>query len=141
MKKIIIASAVALACVGGIQASAMDQLGKYESRNRVLVLFGGSGDQKLAQQVEILRDKKSDLADRDMVVFTVIGDSVRPVYGDATGVDARKLREAANVKGNRFQAVLIGKDGGVKLRSSNVVTDANMFGLIDRMPMRKAGQG
>lgn len=141
MKKTIIASAVALACAAATQASAMDQLGKYEWKNRVLVLFGGSGDQKLAQQVEILRDKKSDLADRDMVVFTVIGDSVRPVYGDASGVDARKLREAADVKGNKFQAVLIGKDGSVKLRSANVVTDANMFGLIDRMPMRKAGQG
>ena len=141
MRPIIIASATALGFVMSTQAPAMDQLGKYQSNSRVLVLFGGSGDQKLARQVEVLRGKQSELADRDMVVFTVIGDAVRPIYGETTGVDARKLRKEADIEDNTFQAVLIGKDGGVKLRSSHVVTNTNMFGLIDRMPMRKAGQG
>jgi Domain of unknown function (DUF4174) len=68
-------------------------------------------------------------------------DQVRPVYGDAAGVDARKLRQEADKPDNTFQAVVIGKDGGVKLRSSDVVTDDKLFGLIDSMPMRKAGQG
>ena len=142
MKTVIIASAVAVASVMAFQASAtMDELGKYGWKNRVVVLFGGSGDQKLARQVEMLKSHQKDLASRDMVVITVIGDEVRPVYGDATGVDARKLRQQAGIKGNAFEAVLIGKDGGVKLRSSEVVTDEAMFGLIDRMPMRKNGQG
>ncbi|MGA1802743.1 DUF4174 domain-containing protein [Rhizobium sp. HT1-10] len=142
MKTVIIASALAVAAIMASQASAtMDELRKYEWKNRVVVLFGGSGDQKLARQVELLRSHEKDLANRDMVVITVIGDEVRPVYGDATGVDARKLRQQAGIEGNAFEAVLIGKDGGVKLRSSEVVTDEAMFGLIDRMPMRKNGQG
>lgn len=141
MKTFIIASAIAIAAVSATQAFALDELGKYQFKNRVVVLFGGSSDQKLATQVEVLKSKQSDLADRDVVVMTVIGGEVRPVFGDATGVDALKLRQDADIKGNTFQAVLIGKDGGVKLRSSDVVTDVKLFGLIDSMPMRKAGQG
>ena len=141
MKTLIIASAIAIAAVSATQAFALDELGKYQSKNRVVILFGGSGDQKLARQVELLKNQESDLAERDVVVITVIGDEVRPVYGDATGVDARKLRHEADIKGNTFQAVVIGKDGGVKLRSSDVVSDDKLFGLIDSMPMRKAGQG
>lgn len=142
MKTVVIASALAVAAIMASQASAtMDELRKYEWKNRVVVLFGGSRDQKLARQIALLRSHEKGLANRDMVVITVIGDEVRPVYGDATGVDARKLRQQAGIGGNAFQAVLIGKDGGVKLRSSDVVTDEDMFGLIDRMPMRKNGQG
>ena len=40
--------------------------------------------------------------------MTVVGDEVRPVDGDATGVDARKLRQDADIKGNTFEAVVIG---------------------------------
>lgn len=141
MKTILVASAIAIVSMAASQAFAMDELEKYQSKNRVVVLFGGSGDQKLARQVQVLKSKPGELANRDMVVFTVIGDEVRPIYGDATGVDARKLRQEAGIKGNEFQAVLIGKDGGIKLRSPDVVTDTAMFGLIDRMPMRKNGQG
>jgi hypothetical protein len=140
MKKIVVATSVALLTAVS-HASAMDSLSQYAWKHRVLILFGSSGDQKLAQQVQILKGKTKDLAERDMVVFTVIGDDVRPVYGDASKVDARKLRQDAGIRSGNFQAILVGKDGGVKLRSQTVVTDSNMFGLIDRMPMRKAGQG
>jgi hypothetical protein len=140
MKKIFVATSVAL-LIAASHASAMDSLSQYAWKHRVLILFGSSGDQKLAQQVQILKGKTKDLAERDMVVFSVIGDDVRPVYGDASKVDARKLRQDAGIRSGSFQAVLVGKDGGVKLRSQTVVTDSNMFGLIDRMPMRKAGQG
>jgi hypothetical protein len=33
--------------------------------------------------------------------------------------------------------LLIGKDGGVKLRSSEPVSVKDIFGLIDSMPMRR----
>ena len=141
MKTFLIASAIAIAAASGSQAFALDELAKYQSQNRVIILFGETGDKKLAKQVEVLKTQESGLAERDVVVMTVIGDEVRPVYGDATGVDARKLRQEAEIRGNTFQAVVIGKDGGVKLRSSDVVTGTKLFNLIDSMPMRKAGQG
>lgn len=139
MKTLIVASAIAIAAASVTQAFALDELGKYQSKNRVVILFSGSGDQKLVKQVEVLKSQKATLRSGTLVM-TVIGEEVRPVYGGATGVNARKLRQEAGIKGNTFQAVVIGKDGGVKLRSSDVVTDDKLFGLIDSMPMRKAGQ-
>ena len=141
MRTFLIASAIAIAAASVSQVFALDELAKYRSQNRVIVLFGGSGDQKLAKQVEVLKTQESGLAERDVVVMTVIGDEVRPVRGDATGVDARKLRQEADINGNTFEAVLIGKDGGVKLRSLDVVTGGKLFELIDSMPMRKVGRG
>lgn len=128
-------TAISIACVSALVATpafAIDELGKYAWKSRVVLLFGGSGGQKLAEQVRLLKGRESDLASQDMVVLSVLGDEVCPVYGDGTGVDARKLRKEAGVKGNGFQAVPIGKDGGVKLRSSDVVDDKKIFGVIDQ---------
>lgn len=36
-----------------------------------------------------------------------------------------------------FQVVLIGKDGGEKMRSSQPITSEKLYGAIDAMPMRK----
>jgi len=41
------------------------------------------------------------------------------------------------VQAGTFQVLLIGKDGGVKLRSSGPVSMKDLFGLIDSMPMRQ----
>ena len=37
-----------------------------------------------------------------------------------------------------FEIVLIGKDGGEKLRQGQVLSSEKLFGLIDAMPMRQA---
>jgi hypothetical protein len=49
----------------------------------------------------------------------------------------RDIRERLGLKTGTFQVVLIGKDGGVKLRSSEPVSMKDLFGLIDSMPMRQ----
>ena len=44
---------IAIAAASVSQVFALDELAKYQPQNRVIILFGGSGDQKLAKQVEI----------------------------------------------------------------------------------------
>ncbi|AYD04525.1 DUF4174 domain-containing protein [Neorhizobium sp. NCHU2750] len=139
MKKILFATAIAVLAVTS-QASAMESLSQYAWKNRVLILFGTSGNQKLASQVQLLKGRQSNLAARDMVVISVIGDEIRPIYGNSSKIDARQLRREADITSGGFQAVLVGKDGGIKLRSQDVITDATVFGLIDRMPMSKSGR-
>ena len=39
---------------------------------------------------------------------------------------------------NSFSVLLIGKDGGEKYRTSEIPDLAEMFALIDTMPMRRA---
>jgi hypothetical protein len=135
---ILAASAVILTTA--IQGFTMDSLSHYDWKNRVLILFGDAGDQKMLQQVELLHKQTDGLADRDMVVLQVSGASVRTLYGSGSAVDAARLKREADIDGDGFQAILVGKDGGIKLRSDEVVSDVEMFDLIDRMPMRRAGQ-
>jgi len=58
------------------------------------------------------------------------------VTNDLTG-DQRVHRVCLTLTGMGFQVLLIGKDGGVKLRSSEPVSMKDLFGLIDSMPMRQ----
>jgi hypothetical protein len=96
MKTLIVASAIAIASV--TQAFALDELGKYQSKNRVVILFSGSGDQKLVKQVEVLKSQKATLRSGTLVM-TAIGEEVRPVYGGATGVNAPEAETGSRHQG------------------------------------------
>ncbi|OCJ43149.1 hypothetical protein A6U92_20215 [Agrobacterium rubi] len=106
----------------------------------MLVVFGKTEDAKVQTQIETIREQEAELADRDMVVLHVTADNVTPIFGSAGGLDAKTLTREARANGKAFEAVLIGKDGGIKLRSDDVVGSLALFDLIDRMPMRQAGQ-
>lgn len=132
--------AIAATVFATSQGFAMDSLSRFEWQNRVLLVFGTSNDPRIARQIDILSGQAGALADRDMVILKVTRDQVVSVFGAAPDLDAARLREEAKIDGDAFEAVLVGKDGGVKLRSSSVVSDVELFELIDSMPMRRAGQ-
>ena len=137
MKRILIASLIALS---SSQVFAMDSLKDFAWKNRVVLVFGSAADQTLLQQIEILKRQKVELDERDMVVIRVSDGEARAVYGDAPALKSANLRTDADIKNDGFQVVLVGMDGGIKLRSEKVVSDVEMFNLIDRMPMRRAKQ-
>lgn len=118
----------------GASAAGLDAFGW---KNRVLVVFAKPGDPAAAEQRRLLIGDKQALAERDMVVLDVLGDTVSPVFGQADGVTAAELRNDAAIKdGSRFTVILVGKDGGIKLRATRPVAPDQLFGLIDSMPMR-----
>lgn len=137
MKPYLIAAAATLTAT---QVFAMDSLSQFEWKNRVLLIFGDFGDVSCERQIDVIERQSAELADRDMVVLHVSGNDVRTIYGAASPMDGARLRAEAGVSDDAFQTILVGKDGGVKLRSEKVVSDLEMFGLIDRMPMRGSGQ-
>jgi hypothetical protein len=138
MKTIAAALAVTLGTI--VPASAMDSLSQYDRKNRVLVLFGDPEDRDMRRQIALLRAQSDELSERDMIVLQVSGDIVNAIHGQGGNLHAETLRTDADIRGDGFQAILVGKDGGVKLRSNKVVGDVEMFEFIDRMPMRRAGQ-
>lgn len=135
MKRMLVAAVFALAAT---QGSAMDSLSSFGWEKRVVLVFGDAADRKLGQQIEKLVSRTDELRERDMVVIRVVGDDAQAVYGQSPPLDADRLREEANIAAAGFQIVLVGKDGGVKLRSGEIVQDVALFDLIDRMPMRRA---
>ena len=86
------------------------------------------------EDVAALKEHTPGLEERDAVWF-VLDDEllVTNFPGTVAPAFAGDLRES--VSGDR-PVLLIGKDGGVKSSSSDLDLDA-LFGLIDRMPMRR----
>lgn len=138
MKRVVVAISLWITSV--TSGFAMDSLAELQWNKRILVLFAEADNPELKRQLDLLTTRTADLADRDMLVLHVTAADVKAIYGKAGNADAKQLRSEAGIDGAQFTAVLIGKDGGEKLRSHHVVSDKEIFELIDSMPMRKAGQ-
>ncbi|WP_139925940.1 DUF4174 domain-containing protein [Hymenobacter sp. DG01] len=100
-------------------------------QKRVLLLCAPTPDDaELRQQKQLLGPVKADLNTRDLLVREV-------VWSQLPAADQRYLSQKLGVGGTAFQAVLIGKDGGVKRRETKALPPAQLFATIDAMPMRQ----
>lgn len=124
--------------VGGQHAETID-LRAYQWSHRVLIIGSPSTDHSLYRSlVQALERQAQSLHDRDMLVFHLVesGGSragERPLSPHA----AAALREQLRLVSGQLMMVLIGKDGGEKLRRTNRVDLTEMLALIDTMPMRQ----
>jgi hypothetical protein len=78
------------------------------------------------------------VSDRDLVVFKIF--DTGQSFMNSTQIDAQAaegIRRQFDVPLGIFTVILVGKDGGVKLRVNDPVKLADIFGLIDSMPMRQ----
>ncbi|MEC8321287.1 MAG: DUF4174 domain-containing protein [Planctomycetota bacterium] len=123
-----------------------DALARSWRWNRRVVLALGP-ERDLSRQATLVGDDWAGWLDRDLelVLLTRDGGLVVERFVDGGPVGAAfdagvetALEERFGLEpvADRFQAVLVGKDGGVKHRWSAVVEPAGVFDLIDAMPMR-----
>lgn len=101
--------------------TSAQKLSDYRWENRVILIFGND-QQAVSKQKEVFDAKKKDLEERDLRVF------VNPETKEM-----QKLRRETG-----FEVILIGKDGGVKKRKTELMTTEELFGIIDSMPMRQS---
>lgn len=94
---------------------------------RVLLFYTENGLEKWKAQVKALEGHQKDILERDIEVKTF-------PYSKANASEWHKWTIDST---NSFTFILVGRDGGEKLKSSEVVTPEKLFGLIDVMPMRK----
>lgn len=98
-----------------------------ESPRQVLLFYTNSGLEKQKSQMAILNARRKDIRERDIQVSQY--SSTRNDLSEWKKWDVDSI--------NAFTFILVGRDGGEKLRSSEVVSAEKLFGLIDAMPMRK----
>lgn len=95
---------------------------------RLLLVFAPSvSEPRYEEQRRLLEGHEAGLEDRGLLFI--------PVFEGESEADAP--RERYGVSYGRFEAVLVGKDGGEKFRSAEPVTPEELFELIDAMPMRR----
>ncbi|MBX5043619.1 DUF4174 domain-containing protein [Rhizobium lentis] len=116
-----------------------ESLAAFQWRNRVFVVFADRDNSRAARQENQLLADRQALDERDLVVLKISGAGVRPLFGAADGLDGEAIRrdlEALEI--GEFAAFLIGKDGTVKLKVSEPITNGELFAIIDSMPQRAA---
>ncbi|KIN64354.1 DUF4174 domain containing protein [Sulfitobacter noctilucicola] len=103
----------------------MDDLSEFRWKKRPVLVFADSPDDpEYIEQMELLRARTEELVERDVVVLT------------DTDPDARSaLRLLMRPRG--FMLVLVGKDGGNKLRKPFPWDVREITRSIDKMPMRQ----
>jgi hypothetical protein len=111
-------------------------LRRLRDHQRVLLIFAASRrDARVEEQLAAIREKAAEAADRDLVTIAVTE------TGDAgTGIrltDAAAVRRRFGVKAGEFRVILVGKDGGEKLRSERPIAFERLRATIDAMPMRQ----
>lgn len=96
----------------------------------LLVAAPTAGQVEFQDQKKLLAAAPEQLRERDVLVLNVLHDQLTPA-------DRQFLQQELRLKLTGLEIVLIGKDGGVKERSSRPLAPATLFGTIDKMPMRR----
>jgi hypothetical protein len=115
---------------------------------RPLLIFAGSYDRNVQQQLQLLAQQRQEMEARQIVAVPFLlheEKNDKPWNGVLPDRDMMQLTPAESASARRrfridqddFTVVLLGKDGGEKLRSDTPVTMETLTRLIDSMPMRQ----
>ncbi|MEM7521857.1 MAG: DUF4174 domain-containing protein [Pseudomonadota bacterium] len=107
------------------QAADMADLSEFRWKKRPVLVFADSADDPaFIEQLALLEARAEALAERDVVVLTDTDPAARSA-----------LRLKMRPRG--FMLVLVGKDGGIKLRKPFPWDVREISRSIDKMPMRQ----
>ena len=101
-------------------------LAQSNNKRRVFLFTDGENNPTLIEQKQILKSDEAGCSERDMIIETYI-----------IAKTNKKILSKYNISAVPFTFLLIGKDGHVALRSYKVIPKAQLFALIDGMPMRR----
>ncbi len=110
----------------GLMALALMATSAATKAHRIVVVVGQPGDPRTTKQHALLSHDAAAMRERDVIVQ------------DITPETARRDRPELDVRSHAaFEVLLIGKDGGVKLRRDTPIAASKIIALIDAMPMRQ----
>lgn len=100
-------------------------LSDYQWENRLLILVSKAENPDVAEQKRVFPKTHKEFAERDLLLL-------ERAQNDS------ELMERFDISATFQGVLLIGKDGGLKLKKPFFVEPEDIFKLIDGMPMRRA---
>ena len=136
MKRIVILSLLLSSVIPGF---SQELPADYQWQNRVLLVFGPTPDHYMVrEQLALWQPEHIGFKERNLVVFRIYANKgLQPKGGQLNSSEVKSLRTKYQISNEKFWVILIGKDGGTKLSSSELLTVKELFMVIDRMPMRR----
>lgn len=121
-----------------ISPSNAQSLSSHQWKDRLVVIYSNATSNSTFQnQLNELKKESEGIRDRKIVIYQSINGKVKKgLVGnenwDNSEIEFQKLNDSPS----KFEVLLIGLDGGVKLRKTDLLTTEELFGTIDQMPMR-----
>jgi hypothetical protein len=119
------------------------ELSDYLWQRRPLLLFAPSeSDPRLIETMRRIAASQCDFVDRDMVLGRIVTEGTSTLDGNVVDRNrAQMLFSDFGIGADSFSVVLIGKDGGEKLRVADIPDLQSIYAVIDGMPMRARETG
>lgn len=119
--------------------SDAQNLKDFRWKNRIILVFGEVSEKdEVDKQIKELKKDSAGLNDRKILLLQV----TQHLVTDQFGIKYKEslYNEALTIQSNadHFEILLIGLDGGIKLRKNQFVSLSELYKLIDVMPMRQA---
>lgn len=114
-------------------------LREYQWRNRLVILVDHTlYTQELQSQYQLLIREEAKLKERDIILISLSPSEVHTTSNKSDDLEANAIYKALSLPKHYSGLLLIGKDGGVKLKKNFEVLPELIFTRIDGMPMRRA---
>jgi len=135
---VVLTAVFACSIFGGQKAMSMD-LNQFQWKNRLLFIFAPEKGDAFFQALQSeISNQPDEISERDLVVFSIF--ETGPSYQENIQLDTRTaaaIRAKFAAPPGQFTCILVGKDGGIKLRQDSQVKLGEVFDRIDAMPMRR----
>jgi hypothetical protein len=114
------------------------ELSSHKWKGRLLLILTTENSKSRHQeQIKILQDNIEGLEERKLVIYSVMPDRYKKGIGAESWMKSARLNDYYRQEGKEFEVILIGLDGGVKFRQSEILSIEKLFATIDAMPMRR----
>lgn len=123
-----------------LNAMHAQSIKSYKWENRVLLVFASEANNALFKnQIEELKPHGEGFKNRKLIVFQIQKEDYKMGLSEKSDWQKsnNKFIDYRNKKSD-FEVVLVGLDGGVKLRETKLVTCKSLFKIIDVMPIRQS---
>jgi hypothetical protein len=120
------------------QMQGVTTLSALRGQARPLLIFAREPDNRqMGIQLRILNEHAAEAQDRQVVGIALPYQNPGPSNLQLSATDADAARRRFHVAPTDFVVILLGKDGGEKLRSTKPIPMSRLVETIDAMPMRK----
>ena len=116
------------------------KLSDFKWEKRLLIISNPSNNsEKEVEQLQYLGPLDQDFTERKLLVlklndktYSVLNSRETTIVSDPKSIKRLCLSET------EFSVLLIGLDGGIKLRQDQIISREDLFAIIDGMPMRRS---
>ncbi|WP_215226855.1 DUF4174 domain-containing protein [Echinicola shivajiensis] len=114
-------------------------LSNHQWKDRVLIIkTTDRNDSTYKHQIGELENYNTELEERKLFIYQINDDQYKEgLSPDSTWNKIKTINDKFIVLKSKFEIILIGLDGSVKLRQNKYLAPHQLFGKIDSMPMRR----